>query len=308
MDPIQIATKITTPLALAAFVAALAFYAYRLRLSERRKTLEAALPKDRPRLIEGAIRDFTILHAESLTNDQKYLLIREELRHRMRRFSIAAIVAVVVTLASAVTLVVLEKKDQPMAGAMKDVTQRNGKTGPKQDESLREGEAGVPRNVQTTEGQGGHANGTSTTTGVLPSGPADLISLRRQDQVKKLSDMYTGKPIDRVPNGVMVFVPPWLIPCDSKLEYGVESAPAGTSILELHKLSNGQVNVVLFVSPADAKKIRARQSSLEISAFAERWVDQADVPVSLPVSEILSCKPVSTESHGERVDLVLQGP
>lgn len=109
MDPIQVATRITTPLALVAFIAALAFYAYRTRLTERRKTLESASQSDRPSLIEGAIRDFTILKTESLSNQQKYHLIRDELNHRMRRFLIASITAVIIALALLSVLVILQK-------------------------------------------------------------------------------------------------------------------------------------------------------------------------------------------------------
>jgi hypothetical protein len=107
MDPIQIATKITTPLALLAFIAALAFYAYRTRVAERRRVLETAPPRDRAALVEKVVRDFTILNTESLTSEQKYQLISDELKNRTRRFSIAATVAVVIALALAATIVVL---------------------------------------------------------------------------------------------------------------------------------------------------------------------------------------------------------
>lgn len=111
MDPIQVATKITSPLALVAFLAALALYAYQRWLAERRKNIESASPKDRPPLIEAAIRDFTILNTDPLTPHDRYLVVLRALENQMRRFLIAAIVAVVVTLALLATLVTLERKE-----------------------------------------------------------------------------------------------------------------------------------------------------------------------------------------------------
>lgn len=317
MNLLQIAAKITTPLSLVAFIAALVFYAYRWRLAERRKTLELASAKDRPPLIESAIRDFTILHTDSLSNDQKYRLIESELKNRMRRFLIAAIVAVIVTLASAVTFLVFEKKEQPRAAAAQDQSraittsdQAKPTAGGEQPNPAKNSSAGPPLaktvpNPETVPTPAKTQPAPNNDLHFVDSGPADLVSLRHHDQVRDLSDRDAGKPLSAVPTGVLAFIPPWLIPCASSYQIGVDQVPGGTSVLELHKLPNGQTNVVVFVSPKDAGNIKARQTSLRVSAFAERWAGEAGTPVSIPLSEIVSCEPVSTASHGERLDLVL---
>jgi len=318
MDMLQVAAKITTPLSLVAFIAALAFYAYRWRLAERRKTLELASAKDRPRLIESAIRDFTILHTDSLTNDQKYRLIESELKNRMRRFLIAAIVAVIITLAGAITFLVFEKKEPPQAAGAPDQSRSNPTSerakpaaGGEQ-QNLSKNMPGSPPPATVSKGEmvpipAKTQPAPNMDRHFVDSGPSDLVSLRHQDQVKDLSDRDVGKPLSAVPNGVLAYIPPWLIPCASTYEIGVDQVPGGTSILELHKLPNGRTNVVVFVSPKDADNIKMREESLRVSAFSKRWDGEASTPVSIPLSEIVSCQAVSTASHDYRLDLVLVG-
>jgi hypothetical protein len=105
----------------------------------------------------------------------------------------------------------------------------------------------------------------------------------------------------------LAFIPPWLIPCASTYETPLSQVAGGTSTLELHKLPNGQTNIVVFVSPKDAGNIKAREALLRVSAFAKRWDEEASMPVSIPLSEVVSCDAVSTASHDYRLDLVLAG-
>jgi hypothetical protein len=81
--------KITSGVALLAFVVAIAAWMYRTRLVQRGSLIRSATETDRARLVESALEFFHI-NTEGLSRDQKYQLALQQIRARERRFFVAA--------------------------------------------------------------------------------------------------------------------------------------------------------------------------------------------------------------------------
>ena len=151
---------------------------------------------------------------------------------------------------------------------------------------------------------------TATPTHETPpkdaAGSTDAESqLRNQDQVEPLGVLDIGKPLSQVPNGVYGYIPPWTL-----LPWGTDSDPTlgqrgGTAVLELHKLRDGSVRLLLYVAENDAQKIQAKHDVLAVSVFPEPWA-KAYTPVSIALSEIVSGKFVSVDKTSGRLDLYLK--
>jgi hypothetical protein len=98
MSPFQAIQYVGTPIALVAFIVAIAAYVYRHRLVERRKLIETAPEAERARLLDATLRDFTTVNTDTLTKDQRYQLAQRLIDERAARTRITAISGVVVAL------------------------------------------------------------------------------------------------------------------------------------------------------------------------------------------------------------------
>lgn len=130
MTPFDAIRFVGTPIALVAFIVAVAAYAYRASLVGRRKLIETAPAEDRARLLDATIRDFTTVPTDTLTREQRYLLALRLIEERAGRFRTTAVVGVLVAviLAAAVALVTLRV---PAAAAAVGLTVRvHGPGGP----------------------------------------------------------------------------------------------------------------------------------------------------------------------------------
>jgi hypothetical protein len=94
-----------TPIALVAFIVAVAAYVYRGRLEERRKLIEAAPEQDRGRLLEATLRDFTTIPTDNLSREQRHDLAVRLIDERSAKFKMMMIVAVIVALLLAAVVV-----------------------------------------------------------------------------------------------------------------------------------------------------------------------------------------------------------
>jgi len=112
MNPFQAIQYVGTPLALVAFLVAVAAYAYRHRLVERRKLIETAPEAERARLLDATLRDFTTVNTETLTREQRYQLAQRLIDERAARTRIMALVGVGVALILAVVVLAM-----PSAGS-----------------------------------------------------------------------------------------------------------------------------------------------------------------------------------------------
>lgn len=81
----EVAQQVAEPLALVAFVCALAAYAYRYWLVERRKLIESAPEKERARVLEHTIRGFSTVPLDNLTRQQRVDLATKLIEERKFR-------------------------------------------------------------------------------------------------------------------------------------------------------------------------------------------------------------------------------
>lgn len=91
---------ISSGITLTAFIIAVAAWVYRLKLLEKGTLIRTAPAKERSRLVEDALEVFHI-ETGALTKQQQYELAIEQIRARALRYTIAAIVVVVVALLAA---------------------------------------------------------------------------------------------------------------------------------------------------------------------------------------------------------------
>lgn len=94
-----------TPIALVAFIIAVVAYAYRGRLEERRKLIEAAPEQERGRLLEATIRDFATVPTDNLTREQRYSLAVKLIEERAAKSRLMTLVSIVVAVLLAAVVV-----------------------------------------------------------------------------------------------------------------------------------------------------------------------------------------------------------
>jgi hypothetical protein len=116
MSPFQAIQYVGTPIALVAFAIAVAAYAYRSRLVERRRLIEAAPEGERGRLLDATIKDFTTVNTETLTREQRYTLALRLIDERAARFRMTTYAAVATAALLAIVVLALP------AGGADDVT------------------------------------------------------------------------------------------------------------------------------------------------------------------------------------------
>lgn len=127
MGPFEAIGSVGTPLALAAFVVAVAAWVYRGRLAERRRLIESAPEDKRADLLIATIRDFSTVPVENLTKEQRYQLAVQLIQERASRFRIAAVVSVIVAVLLAVVILLF----RPEPAAATDLAVRlQGPDGP----------------------------------------------------------------------------------------------------------------------------------------------------------------------------------
>jgi hypothetical protein len=85
-----------TPIALVAFIVAVVAYAYRGRLEERRKLIEAAPEQERGQLLEKTLRDFTTVPTDTLSREQRYNLAVKLIEERAAKFRLMTLGSVIV--------------------------------------------------------------------------------------------------------------------------------------------------------------------------------------------------------------------
>jgi hypothetical protein len=108
---------ITTPLALIAFIVAVAFYAYRAHLLQRRRTITSLPANDQIIAVEATLNRFRI-DTTGLKNPQKVELALAQIRAQAQRFLIGSIVvcvlAIIAAIVSLASLPLLEHPTPPV--------------------------------------------------------------------------------------------------------------------------------------------------------------------------------------------------
>jgi len=88
---------ITTPLALAAFIAALITVIVKRKLVQKKELISEAPPEDRASLIEATFETYHIKD-DNLTPDQKFLLVQQVLSQKIQRQKLQSITAIILAL------------------------------------------------------------------------------------------------------------------------------------------------------------------------------------------------------------------
>jgi len=106
----EIIPRIGTPLALAAFVVAVAGWIFYTRIKERSRMIMAASPEDRAKLVEATLATYRLSH-DNLTREQKFELLQGEMRIRSTRALYTLVLSIVVAVLLSIVIVVYLLRD-----------------------------------------------------------------------------------------------------------------------------------------------------------------------------------------------------
>jgi hypothetical protein len=115
----------------------------------------------------------------------------------------------------------------------------------------------------------------------LPSVVTPAQALRTERGLRELRPLEVGLPLSQLPPGVYGFMPPWFV---TNLEDALLDAQAGgTSVLEVHKTQDGELQLVGYVSQETATRISGAGTVL---LFPEAW-EEANEVVGIPRGRIV---------------------
>ena len=114
--------------------------------------------------------------------------------------------------------------------------------------------------------------------------------LRRENRVQLVNAQEEGSGVSRVSNGA----------------YGFTYAPLAESPLfakrdhhsfEVHRLPDGSVRVIAFVSAADAERIRAAREEFETRIYPDTFADATEM-IAIPVERLHTRKMLPSREPG----------
>jgi hypothetical protein len=111
--------------------------------------------------------------------------------------------------------------------------------------------------------------------------PRDLLALRREHQLRPLTELEDGKRTQDVPNGVYGFSM-----CDV---VSLRTKPGNTFSLEIHKHHDGIIYYVGYASDEDVAKYLARPKNFHILTFPHSW-EKAPTLFEIPVDFVSKCE------------------
>jgi hypothetical protein len=111
--------------------------------------------------------------------------------------------------------------------------------------------------------------------------PRDILALRREHQLRPLSELEDGKKIQDVPNGVYGFSM-----CDVA---SLRTKPGNTLSLEIHKHHDGIIYYVGYASDEDVAKYLSRPKNFHILTFP-RSGEKAPTLFEIPVDFVSKCE------------------
>lgn len=119
----------------------------------------------------------------------------------------------------------------------------------------------------------------------------ERAALRAKHQVRALTDLEDGTGLHRLPNGVYGFT----------YAPGPRDAPLfrtpRTHTFEVHKLADGKVMLVGYVSPEVASRIENDRQPVEVRLFP-RPREGASALVTLPLARMIRYREFSTRDGG----------
>jgi len=115
----------------------------------------------------------------------------------------------------------------------------------------------------------------------IETAPKDVLALRREHQLRPLSELENGTQIQGIPNGVYGFSMCSLI--------SLRPRRGNTSSLEIHKHHDGIVYYVGYASDDDVGKYLARPKNFHILLFPHPW-EKAPSLFEIPVDFVSKCE------------------
>lgn len=113
------------------------------------------------------------------------------------------------------------------------------------------------------------------------------IIIRQKNQVRPLRELEDELPLDKLPNGVFGFVSSGGIK-PIYFEYiRLNRSGLERGYLEIHKLHDGTVVFLGYVSQESALRIETSKSDIDINLFTIKW-EEARMLVGIPLTRVLS--------------------
>jgi hypothetical protein len=134
----------------------------------------------------------------------------------------------------------------------------------------------------------------------------ELAELRRKNGVRRVQGLETGDRLRQLPPGRYGFTVPWGIEWVRNGEDQLSSSSGGTAVLEVHKTSRGDIHLVVFTKKGDAKRVQSTGKRTIIGCPQPVPSEGFDVPVSLPVTWIVSAEDRSFEPTPDEHAYLLQ--
>jgi ankyrin repeat protein len=153
----------------------------------------------------------------------------------------------------------------------------------------------------------GSANASAVVT-------ADSIeALRIQDGVRPLEQAENGQLILALPNGVYGFAPAWMINSNPAGVVGgtgirnisLERRSLGTLVMELHKLRDGQIRVVGYLTREEVQRLAASSGQAEVTLYFSS-VGEHSVATALSLSTLRSARSRRLEHQLYVTDLSIE--
>jgi len=114
------------------------------------------------------------------------------------------------------------------------------------------------------------------------------VELRKAHSVRELHLLEEGLLLSsNLPNGVYGFVTPWAITTQAKNRLVPARRRGGTAVLEVHKVKDGDVHIVGFVSRVKRDQLTGPtpKDGIELMLFTEPYNEFIEL-VSIPLNRI----------------------
>ena len=118
--------------------------------------------------------------------------------------------------------------------------------------------------------------------------------IREKNAVRELRSLEGDAQLSKLPNGVYGYSVPWALGADSAPKPSqtghirLTKASFGTSVMEVHKASQGQAFVLLYVTESDLTRLESpmQEGVLRVNAFFVSH-EEYNWPVGIPVSRLV---------------------
>jgi hypothetical protein len=131
--------------------------------------------------------------------------------------------------------------------------------------------------------------------------------LRAERNLKAISDFQDDISVDRIDRGSYAFAGVFIRPDPAAIIVTGTPSPFAGSDFEFHRLANGAIELIGFVTQQDAHTIHSSAADSSISLFTRR-TSMATELEAIPIQRILSLSHHSVRGAASRLDIKLAAP